>query len=186
MPLVGREAEVEAVAEALDAVAGGERRLLLVRGEAGIGKTRLLEVVREGAGSRRFVVLEGRATELERDVPLAPVVDAFESGLRELPEPRLRSVGEEHLALLAGVLPGVSDAPAAGWQAVTPAERWRLHRALRALLNVFGERAPVALVLDDVHWSDPASLEFLDHVLRRPPENPHLLVLAMRPGDAAD
>ena len=64
--LYGREGELEAIAGALDAVARGERRLLTVRGEAGIGKTRLLTELRERAAAQRFVVLEGRATELER------------------------------------------------------------------------------------------------------------------------
>src|SRR3954452_7304760 len=184
IPLVGREAEVEAVAGAFHAVARGERRLLVVRGEAGIGKTRLLEVVREQAATRRFALLEGRATELEGDVPLAPVVDAFESGLRELPEPLLQDLGEEQLGLLAGVLSGIGAAPANRWQPASPAERWRLYRAMRDLLNVFGARRPVALVLDDVHWSDPATLELLDHLVRRPPENAHLVALALRPGEA--
>jgi predicted ATPase len=70
--LQGREAELEAIEEALDAVARGGRRLLMVRGEAGIGKTRLLAELRERAAAQRFVVLEGRATELERDVPFLP------------------------------------------------------------------------------------------------------------------
>jgi predicted ATPase len=95
MPLVGREAELEAVTAVLDAVVRGERRLLVLRGEAGIGKTRLLEVVREQAAARRFVLLEGRAAELESDVPLAPIVDALESGLPELSKPTLRELGEE-------------------------------------------------------------------------------------------
>jgi DNA-binding NarL/FixJ family response regulator len=186
MPVVGREAEIEAVAGVLDAVARGERRLLVLRGEAGIGKTRLLEVVREQAVTRRFVLLEGRATELESDVPLAPVVDALESGLRELPEPMLRDLGEEQLGLLAGVLSGVGEAPPSRWEPTSPVERWRLHRAMRSLVSAFGAHTPVALVLDDVHWSDPATLEFLDHIVRRPPENPHLLALALRPGEAAE
>ena len=79
--LYGREGELEAIAGALDAVARGERRLLTVRGEAGIGKTRLLAELRERAAAQRFVVLEGRATELERDVPLVPIVDALEPAL---------------------------------------------------------------------------------------------------------
>jgi len=186
IPVVGRDAELEAVAGVLDAVAGGARRLLVVRGEAGIGKTRLLEVVREQAVARRFVLLEGRATELESDVPLAPVVDALESGLRELPEPRLRELGEEQLRLLASVLSGVGEPPADRWEPASAAERWRLHRAMRGLLNIFGARRPVALVLDDVHWSDPATLEFLDHIVRRPPENAHLVTLALRPGEAGE
>src|SRR5262245_36697400 len=72
--LVGRTAELDAIAGVVEAVAGGQRQLLVVRGEAGIGKTRLLEVVREQAAGRRLLVLDGRASELEGDVPFAPLV----------------------------------------------------------------------------------------------------------------
>jgi len=75
--MYGRDAELEALNRSLDAVARGERRLLLLRGEAGIGKTRLLAELRERAASQRFVVLEGRAGELDRDVPYGPVLDAL-------------------------------------------------------------------------------------------------------------
>ena len=76
--LPGRAAELETAGGALDAVAVGERRLLTVLGEAGIGKTRLLAEIAEQARAARFVVIEGRATELERELPLVPVIDAAE------------------------------------------------------------------------------------------------------------
>ena len=88
---------------ALDAVARGGRRLLIVRGEAGIGKTRLLAELRERAAAQRFVVLEGRATELEHDVPLVPVVDALEPHLPDADA--LAALGAERLDLLAEVFP---------------------------------------------------------------------------------
>ena len=97
-------------AGALDAVARGGRRLLLVRGEAGIGKTRLLAELRERAAAQRFVVLEGRATELEHDVPLVPVLDALEPHLPGADA--LAALGPSGSALLAEVLPGLG-APAA-------------------------------------------------------------------------
>ncbi len=73
----GRDAELEALERALDAVARGALRLLLVRGEAGIGKTRLLSELAARAAAQRFVVLEGRASEHERDVPYGPLLDAL-------------------------------------------------------------------------------------------------------------
>ena len=77
MDLVGRERETAELVAALDAVASGERRLVVLRGEAGIGKTRLLQVLVEQATSRRFEVLTGRATELESDIPLAVFREAM-------------------------------------------------------------------------------------------------------------
>jgi DNA-binding CsgD family transcriptional regulator len=184
--LIGRGPELEAIGEALEAAAGGESPLLLLRGEAGIGKTRLVEATCERARERRFLVVEGRAAELEHDVPFAPIVDALEPHLEDVPEARLQALGAERLGRLAGVLGGLTEAPGRAWTGDSPAERWRLHRALRDLLEVMGASRPLALVLDDVHWSDPATLEFLEHVVRRPPRAAHLLVLALRPGEPAD
>src|SRR5258706_14821204 len=108
--LHGRDAELEAIAGALDAVARGGRRLLTVRGEAGIGKTRLLGELHERAAVQRFVVLEGRATELEHDVPLVPVIDALDG---QLPDAgALAALGPERLGLLAQVLPGLATGAA--------------------------------------------------------------------------
>ena len=155
--LVGRDAELDAIDRLIEAAARGESSLLLVRGEAGIGKTRLLDRLSHRAAERRFTVLRGRATELESDVPFAAVVEALEP------------------------LDDVALATPA-----SPAERWRLHRGLRERLDALPGGHPFALVLDDVHWADPATLELLEHLMRRPPERPHLLVAALRPGDVAE
>jgi DNA-binding NarL/FixJ family response regulator len=66
-----------------------------------------------------------------------------------------------------------------------PAERFRAHRAVRAELERLGHERPLALLLDDLHWADEASVELVLHLLRRPPESAHLLVFAARPGAAA-
>jgi DNA-binding CsgD family transcriptional regulator len=178
--LQGRIAELEAFAGALDAVAQGEPRLLTVRGEAGIGKTRLLAELHAQATAQRFAVVEGRATELEQDLPLVPIVDALES---QLPAPDVLSLlGPQRLGLLAEVLPGLAatTAPAAS------AERWRLHRALGELLALVADDRPVLLLIDDVHWADPATLELLEHLIRRPPTPSLLVALGARPGPAAE
>jgi len=64
---------------------------------------------------------------------------------------------------------------------VLAAERYRAHRAIRGLLEVLSARRPVVLALDDVHWADEASAEFLSYLLRRPPKGRVLTVLAFRP-----
>ncbi|MFL5841193.1 MAG: AAA family ATPase [Thermoleophilaceae bacterium] len=185
-PLVGRETELEAVGGALEAVVAGAGRLVLVRGQAGIGKTRLLEASRERAAALRIVVIEGRATELESDIPLAAVVDALEARLADVPDARLRDLGDERLDQLGAVIPGLRRRPASSWASGSPGERWQLYRALRDLIDVLATTRPVALLLDDIHWADPATLEFVEHLMRRPPRSPHLIFLSLRPGDAAE
>jgi DNA-binding NarL/FixJ family response regulator len=178
--LHGREAELEAIGGALDAVARGGRRVVAVGGEAGIGKTRLLAELRERAAAQRFVVLEGRATELEQDVPLVPLLDALEPHLPDAGA--LAALGPERLALLAEVLPGLGAPASAG----SGSERWRLHRALGELLALVAGGRPLMLLVDDVHWADPATLELLEHLMRRPPADSLLLALGARPGPAAE
>jgi len=155
--LIGREVELDAIRRLIEAAARGQREVLLVRGEAGIGKTRLLDALSDGAAERRVAVLRGRATELESDIPFAAVAEALEP------------FDDVELSTPA-----------------SPAERWRLYRGLRDRLDTLPGGRPFALVLDDVHWADPATLELLEHLMRRPPERPHVLAAAVRPGQVAD
>src|SRR5918992_4741715 len=178
--LHGREAELEAIAGALDAVARGGRCLLIVRGEAGIGKTRLLGELRERAEAQRCVVLEGRATELEHDVPFVPVIDALEAQLPNAAT--LAALGREGLGSLAEVLPGLAPAAARG----SGTERWRLHRALGDLLELMAAGRPLLLLVDDMHWADPATRELLEHVVRRPPADSLLVAVGLRAGPEAE
>ena len=126
---------------------------MLVRGEAGIGKTALLSVLRSRAVALRFVVREGRASELERDIPLVPILDA-----------------------LGGPLGSFGSG----------SERWRVYRQLGERVASVASGRPLLLLVDDVHWADPATVEFLDHLLRRPPEVSLLLALGLRPSPVAD
>jgi DNA-binding NarL/FixJ family response regulator len=175
--LHGRTAELDAIAEAVDVVARGGRRLLLLRGEAGIGKTRLLLALREQAGAQGFVVLEGRASELEHDIPLVPVLDAL--GARLPGADALATLGPDQLGLLAEVLPVAGVAPSGG-------ERWRLYRALGELLGLIAAGRPLLLVVDDLHWADGATEELLEHLARRPPGDSLLVACGARPGRAVE
>src|SRR4051812_5203915 len=179
--LHGRTAELEAVTDAVDAVARGGQSVVIVRGEAGIGKTALLTELRDRARAHEFVVLEGRATELERDAPLVPLIDALDG---QLPGPAaLAALGPERLGLLAEVFPGL--APAGAGEA-SGAERWRLHRAIGELLTVTSAGRPLLLLVDDVHWADPATQELLEHIIRRPPSDSLLVALGLRPSSVSD
>jgi DNA-binding CsgD family transcriptional regulator len=181
MDLFGREAESGALAEAVADVRAGGRRTLGVLGEAGIGKSALLAVISELAVAANLLVLDGRAAEHERLVPFALVVDALDDVVATMHRQRLCTAGSELAAILPSVgLEGPSAPPPSG-----PGGRIQYHRALRSLLELLGRERPFALVLDDLHWADAASLEWLLHLLRRPPRVPHVLVFALRPCDAA-
>jgi DNA-binding CsgD family transcriptional regulator len=157
MQLHGRDREIAATARALDEVRGGRARVLGVLGEAGLGKSALLAAIGERSRAGGLLVLEGRAVEHERGLPFGVADDALRDHA-EPPEP-------------------AADAPA---------QRLRCHYAIRAELERLGGERPLALILDDLHWADEASIELVLLLLRRPLAVPHLLAFAARPvGPAA-
>jgi DNA-binding CsgD family transcriptional regulator len=184
-PLVGREAEQRALREAVDAAAAGGPAVVAVFGEAGIGKSALLRSLAERSAAAGLRVLAARAAEHERDVPFALAVELLDDAADTIGPSRFASLTSERQAELAAVLPSLPTPAADGTAPVGAEERFRLHRALRALVELLARERPVALLLDDVHWADAASLELLLHLLRRPPRAPHLLAFALRGVDPA-
>lgn len=175
--LHGRDAELGAIERALAGVRAGERRILAVSGESGIGKSALLEAAARGAAEREMVVLSARAAEHAREVPFGLVVAALDDAAAALDPAELAALPHE----LAAILPAARDEEPQAPPTGGPAERFRYHRALRALLERLGGQRPVALLLDDVQWADEGSAELVLHLLRRPPRIPFLLLFALRP-----
>jgi DNA-binding NarL/FixJ family response regulator len=179
MELAGRDRELDLAAGAVEDVRGGRSRVLGVVGEAGIGKTALLGAIAERAATQRLLVLHGRGVEHEREVPFGVAVDLLDAQVEALDPGRAQALGPD----LGAVLP---TAAALGEPVLAGVEeRFRYHRALRALLELLGRERPLAVLLDDLHWADDASLELVLHLLRRPPGVPHLLVFAARPNGAS-
>ncbi|RAY17133.1 hypothetical protein DPM19_02965 [Actinomadura craniellae] len=182
-PLVGRERELSTIQAVLDAVRGGKPHVLGVRGEAGIGKSRLLAELGERAASHGMPVLTGRASELERDLSFALLVDALDAPAAASAA-GLAAMDRGQLGELAAILP--SFGPVVGCAPAASGERHRAARAVRSLLECLAGERPIALLLDDVHWADPASAGVLALLLHRPPPAPVLLVISTRTGRAAD
>ncbi len=180
--IVGRERELAAIREALADVRSGASRAVGLRGEPGIGKSRLLLELAHVAGSGETLVLAGRATELERDLPFALLADALDAPAAARAD-ALCGLDAGVLGELAAVLPAF--ARAAGIAPVTAAgERHLVARSVRELLTALARDRPVALLLDDVQWADPVSEDVLALLLHRPPPARVLLAMAMRAGRA--
>jgi DNA-binding SARP family transcriptional activator len=176
-PVVGRDAELGELATALDHVRPGGAGLVVVRGEAGVGKSALVQAF--VAGRPAAVVLRGRCDELGRDLPLQPLVDAVAD--------HLRTVGPEAADALLGA-DAASLTPLLGWEAaagattVADAEAGRatLFAALLAVISRAGAGAPVVLVVDDLHLAGASTLAWCAFARRR---GQRLLVVATcRPG----
>jgi ATP/maltotriose-dependent transcriptional regulator MalT len=180
--LLGRKSELGILDRALDAVERGPSHAVGLRGEPGIGKSRLLAELGSHAEERGHLVLAGRATELERDLPFALLIDTFDRQLASDPPRRL---DDEHLEQLAAVLPAIAGMP--GVEPAPSADgRHRVARAVRALLELLAGQRPVSVLLDDVQWADAASADVLALLLHRPPPTRVLLGLATRAGRAPD
>jgi ATP/maltotriose-dependent transcriptional regulator MalT len=165
--LVGRARELAEIDGVLNRLAAGQPWLVQVVGEPGIGKSRLLAELCTRAEDRGYLVLDGRAAEFERDIPFGLIVDALNDYLGSLEPALLRTLDEGMLADLASVFPSVPRYDRAAVRPDDNAERYRLHYAIRSVLERLTARQPLLLALDDVHWADAASVEVLTHLLRR-------------------
>lgn len=177
---VGRVHELGSLDQVLAELEEGRAAALQLIGEPGIGKTRLLAELAARADARGQLVLAGSASELERDLPFSVFVDALDEYVRGLERRRLDALDDDVRTELAHVFPALS--PLATERDMTlQHERYRSHRAVRALLEQLAAVQPLVLVLDDLHWADSASVELVGALLRRPPAAAVLLALAVRP-----
>ncbi|HEY6694171.1 MAG TPA: AAA family ATPase [Solirubrobacteraceae bacterium] len=171
--LVGRVKEREAVAEALSRVRSGGQ-VVALGGEPGIGKSRLLAALAERAEAEGCLALGAAASEFEQDLPYAVWTEALDPHLRALGDRRVQLLGIAEPGALGPVLPALTQPGAA--------DRHRVHRALRDLLERLAGARPVVLWLDDLHWADGASVDAVAALVRRPPAAAVLLAIAARAG----
>jgi DNA-binding NarL/FixJ family response regulator len=177
--LVGRGAELDKFDTMLNALASGRPSVVLLAGEPGIGKSRLLTELGTRADARGMLVLAASASEFEQDLPFWLFVDALDDYLRAAGPDRLGGLDDDVGADLAEVLP--SWPVTAGAAPERGDSRYRTHRAMRRLLEVLAAAGPLALLLDDLHWADSGSVELICALLRRPPGAPVLIGVALRP-----
>jgi DNA-binding NarL/FixJ family response regulator len=167
----------------LGELAAGEGLSVAIEGEPGIGKTRLLADLRALADGRGHLVLDGAAAEYERDLPLGVWADALDSYLAARDPRHLEEWDVELLDTLGGVFPSLSD-HASVVRGEVADKRYRVHQAVRILLELIAADAPVVLLLDDLHWADRSSIDLIAALVRRSPAAPVLLALAFRAGMA--
>jgi len=157
-PLVGRDRELALLRAHLDAVIAGRGGLVLIGGEAGIGKTALAETLLIEAAARGALVLVGRCYDLSETSPYGPWIEA----LARMP------AGEGPHA--------VPDLGGGGGSASQAA----LVAVVRGFLEALAAHRPVVLLLDDLHWADPASLDLLRVVARGLADLPLLALVTYR------
>lgn len=175
--LLEREEELAAIAGLLDAAAAGDGGLLTIEGEAGAGKTALLEAAAGIGEEREMLVLRARGGEYERDFPYGVVRQLFE---RLLGEDGRR---EELLGGSAALAAPVFEPAAAPREGADP---FAAEHGLYWLVADLAASRPLLLLVDDAQWADPASLSALAYVARRLDGLAAALVAGVRIGDPAE
>ena len=167
--LVGRDGPLTATRGVLARAAAGGGGVLLVSGEAGVGKSRLLAAARDEARSAGFLVLQGACFEEERTEPYAPLADLVRGfAAATSPAVAAHALGAAAPELLT-LFPELRDVfpEASPGAAVDPEQdRRRLFHALSSALRRLAQTQPLFLVLEDAHWSDDATLDLALHLAR--------------------
>lgn len=182
---VGRVGEREQLTELWAHARGGSRRLALIAGEAGVGKTRLSTNLALGSYEQGAIVLYGRCDE-DLGVPYQPWAQALEHLVREAPRSLLDRHVQQHGGILARLVPAlplrVPDLPAQR-DTDPETERFLLYAAAVSLLEEAGDDEPVLAILDDLHWADAPTLSLLGHLARADTSMRLLIVGTYRDSD---
>jgi DNA-binding SARP family transcriptional activator len=183
-PWVGRSTALTRLREEAEAAAAGQSGLLLIVGEGGIGKTRL--VAELAAGLTEFEVLYGRCDE-EEIFPYGPWVEMLRSRLERLDDSELAALTGSEAADLARLLPEIRERLPEVAGAPGPSnpetERRQLFVAVQHLLSRLAEDGPLLIVVDDLHWADRSSLLLGRHLARQQQLGPVLIVGTYRDTD---
>ena len=173
--LIGRQHEVASLHVLVDQAGQGHGQVVVLSGEAGIGKSRLAAEVHTYAQAQGFLVLQGACFPTDRSAPYAPLLDLLDSAPAADLEPLARELASLH--------PGLAPPPA-GETPFGPHDPPQNQRRRFVTLTQFfielATRQPVLLTVEDLHWSDDTSLEFLHYLARRCVHHPLLLVLTYR------
>ncbi len=177
---VGRTEQLDRFRVAIGEATAGQPAVLLVSGEAGVGKTRLVEqwlAVADAVGAARFV---GHCVQLEHAAyPYAPLIDAIRALRRERTASEVSDLLGPGAAALATLLPELATRPA-------DLDPWGHGPLFEAVLGLLGRLAAgavggvVVAVVEDLHWADAATLDLLGYLVRNLADMPAVLVLTLR------
>lgn len=195
-PFVGREAELAVLRDRWSHVQEGMGQVVMLRGEAGIGKSRLTQVLKDEVSREQPQPVECRCSPYHQHTALYPVIDSLHralqarsaaSGTRPLEtlEALLRPYRiplEKSVPLLANLLSlPIPEARYAPLSFSPQRQRKLTLELLSTLLVAQSAEAPLVFIVEDLHWADPSTLGFLDVLIGQVPTSPLLVVLTFRP-----
>jgi len=189
IPLVGRAAIREKLLLGLQAASEGRGQTVLLRGGPGSGKTHLSEGLKNEAERRGFTVTSGRAYRAESGVPYSLFSDAFLPLLRSQSKESLNVLTRGGVPELEYLFPGLADSQGPGPKLEVESStefQTRILWTFSELLQELSKRDPLLVVMEDLQWADPSSLELTHFLARQLADHPALILLTrdeLTPGD---
>lgn len=181
--LIDRVNDLATLQELIDQAKSGRGQVALLSGEAGIGKSRLVAEAKASAAAQDFLLLQGNCFQPDISSPYAPLLDLLRySAARQLAAAvtsELAPFARELHQLLPDVVPLPPDRVPMS-SSDPEQEKHRLFAALTQFFTGQAMKQPVLLIIEDIHWSDDTSLEFLYYLARRCSAHPLLLLLTYR------
>jgi DNA-binding SARP family transcriptional activator/Tfp pilus assembly protein PilF len=179
LSLVGRQSELNWLLSQAEAATQGQGGLILMYGEAGVGKTRLLQELARNVEWRGIPTAWGRCYELTGPPAYQPMVEIFRANLSTLNETSLERLWRAELARFLPEL-ATGEAPIT----LNPEEEQnRLLEAIARGFQALSRVSPYLVILEDAHWMDPASLAAIRYLLPRLPDMPVLMIISAREVD---
>jgi class 3 adenylate cyclase len=195
-PLVGREQEVGLLLERWEQTKAGQGHVVLLTGDAGIGKSRLVQVLKDHVANEPHTRWECRSVEYAQNTALFPLTDLFQRILRfdahETPDTKLEKLEhalsqyrlpvEESVPLFAPLLAlSLPENHYSPLHLSPQRQRQKTLETIVAILLELAEHQPVLFILEDLHWTDPSTLELLNLVIGQTPTASVLVLLTCRP-----
>jgi class 3 adenylate cyclase/predicted ATPase len=196
IPLIGRESEVTLLLERWEQAKRGQGQVVLLIGDAGIGKSRLVQMLKQHVANEPHVRWECRSAEYAQNTALFPLTDLFQRLLQfqaeDTSDEKLRKLEhvlsqyrlplEETVPLFAPFLSLPITEDHYPPLALSPQrQRQKILETIVAILQEAAERRPVLFIVEDLHWTDPSTLELLNLVIEQIPTTAMLTVLTCRP-----
>jgi len=195
-PLVGREQEVGLLLERWEQVKAGHGHVVLLTGDGGLGKSRLVQVLKDHVANEPHIRWECRSAEYYQNTALFPLIELFQRLLRfaaqETPDAKLAKLEqalnqyrlplEETVSLFAPLLSlSLPESRYAPLNLSPQRQRQKTLETLVAILLELAERHPVLFIVEDLHWTDPSTLDLLNLLIEQTPTTSILTVLTCRP-----
>src|SRR2546430_639956 len=179
--IIGRTPEFSALGLLVEQAKGGQGHIALIAGEAGIGKSRLVSELKALAVVEGFLVVQGACFPTDLTYPYAPLLDLLRSLVASNPKASLTTAVETLARDIFPLLPELTPDQTTPLPRLEPEqEKHRLFAVLATFFLHLSTQSPVLLVIEDAHWSDDTSLNFLHYLTRRSASQPLLLLVTYR------